>query len=107
MVISPYAVPMKILLRNLARETTEAELLVLFQEYGKVQYCKLIMDPKTGLSKGFGFVEIPKPGAAKAAIKGMNGREIAGKKIRVKKAETKAETKAEVEAAVKIGPTPE
>ncbi|MCU7827660.1 MAG: RNA-binding protein [Candidatus Thiodiazotropha sp. (ex Myrtea sp. 'scaly one' KF741663)] len=78
---------MKILLRNLSRETTEAEMLSLLKEYGDVQYCKLVMDKATGKSKGFGFAEIPRVGEAKAAIKGLNGRDVGGNKIRVKKAE--------------------
>jgi RNA recognition motif-containing protein len=82
---------MKIMVRNLSRETTEAELLALFKKYGDVQYCKLVMDKETGKSKGFGFVEIPRAGEAKAAIKGLNARDIGGSKIRVKKAEQRAE----------------
>ncbi|MCU7931936.1 MAG: RNA-binding protein [Candidatus Thiodiazotropha sp. (ex Codakia rugifera)] len=78
---------MKILLRNLTRDTTEAELHTLFKEYGNVQYCKIVMDKETGKSKGFGFVEMPRAGEAKAAIKGLNARDIGGNKIRVKKAE--------------------
>lgn len=78
---------MKIMMRNLSRDTTEAELLALFREYGDVQYCKLVMDKATGASKGFGFVEMPRAGEAKAAIKGLNYRDIGGNKIRVKKAE--------------------
>ena len=78
---------MKILVRNLSRETTEAELLALFKEYGDVQYCKVVMDKVTGKSKGFGFVEMPSAGEAKVAIKGLNARDIGGNKIRVKKAE--------------------
>ena len=78
---------MKLLIRNLARSTTEAELRELFEAYGKVQSCNLVMDKKVGISKGFGFVEMPKQGEAKAAMKSLNGREIAGHTIRVKKAE--------------------
>jgi RNA recognition motif-containing protein len=78
---------MKIMVRNLSRDTKEAELLVLFKEYGDVQYCTLIMDKETGKSKGFGFVEMPRAGEAKAAIKGLNYREIDGFKLRVKKAD--------------------
>jgi len=78
---------MKILVRNLSRETSEAELLALFREYGEVQYCKLVLDKTTGKSKGFGFVEMPRPGEARAAIKSLNYLEIDGNKIRVKKAE--------------------
>lgn len=80
---------MKLLIRNLARSTTEAELRAMFAEHGTVQSCTLVMDKDTGSSKGFGFVEMPKPGDAKAAIKTLNGREVDGVKMRVKKAETK------------------
>ena len=80
---------MKLLIRNLARTTTEAELLSLFEAIGPVQYCNLVMDAKTGKSKGFAFVEMPKPGDAKAAVKTLNGKDIAGSIIRVKKAEDK------------------
>ena len=78
---------MKIMMRNLSRDTTEAELLTLFKAYGNVQYCKLVMDKVTGKSKGFGFVEMPHAGEARAAIKGLNYRDIDGNRIRVKKAE--------------------
>lgn len=80
---------MKLLVRNLARTTTEEELQSMFDSYGKVQSCTLVMDKKTGGSKGFGFVEMPSPGEAKAAMKNLNGKEVAGNKIRVKKAESK------------------
>jgi RNA recognition motif-containing protein len=80
---------MKLLIRNLARETTEDELQAMFEAYGKVQSCTLVMDQKSGISKGFGFVEMPKPGEAKAAMKNLNGKDVAGNKIRVKKAETR------------------
>ena len=46
---------MKILVRNLARTVTEAELLTLFQQYGTVESCALVMDAETGKSKGFAF----------------------------------------------------
>ena len=78
---------MKILVRNLSRETTESELTDLFREYGDVQYCKLVMDRQTGKSKGFGFVEMQRVGEARAAIKNLNARDLGGNKIRVKKAE--------------------
>lgn len=86
-----FGVSMKILVRNLSRETTEAELLALFEAYGAVQYCKVVMDKATGKSKGFGFVEMPRAGEAKAAIKELNARDIGGNKIRVKKAEKSEE----------------
>ncbi len=78
---------MKLIVRNLARTTTEAELITMFSAHGTVQSCSLVMDKKTGLSKGFGFIEMPKPGDAKVAMKNLNGKDVAGSKIRVKKAE--------------------
>lgn len=80
---------MKILIRNLARTTTEAALKAMFAEHGTVQSCTLVMDKDTKSSKGFGFVEMPKAGEAKAAIKLLNNQDVDGNKIRVKRAEAK------------------
>ena len=80
---------MKLLIRNIARTVTEAEVKELFEAYGLVQSCTLVLDEKTGVSKGFGFAEMPRQGEAKAAMKMLNGRDIAGSKIRVKKADAK------------------
>lgn len=80
---------MKLLIRNLARTTTEAELRNLFEAHGIVQSCTLVMDRETGKSKGFGFVEMPKHIDARAAIKALNNQEIAGSRIRVKMDESK------------------
>ncbi|KJZ15345.1 MAG: RNA recognition motif domain-containing protein [Marinomonas sp.] len=81
---------MKLLVRNIARNTNEEELRALFEEFGTLQSCTLVLDKDTGESKGFGFVEMPKIGDAKLAIKKLNGKEIDGSKLRVKKAEDKA-----------------
>jgi len=95
---------MKLLVRNLARTTTEAELRTMFEVYGTVQSCTLVMDKKTGDSKGFGFIEMPKPGDAKAAMKNLNDTEVDGYKIRVKKAEPKPpETKSESDSSSDAG----
>lgn len=80
---------MKLLVRNLDRLTTEEQLKNLFQEFGSVQSCNLVMDQVSGASKGFGFVEMPKPGEAKAAIKRLNNKTVGNNNIRVKKAEDK------------------
>ena len=82
---------MKLIIRNLARSTTEEELKALFQEYGNVQSCDLVSDKTTGGSKGFAFVEMPKPGEAKVAMKNLNNMTVACNKIRVKRAENKKE----------------
>jgi len=76
---------MRLLVRNMSRTTTEKDLRVLFESFGPVQSCVIVMDNNTGTSKGFGFVEMPKPGHAKAAMLQLNGHALDGEAIRVKR----------------------
>ncbi len=77
---------MRLLVRNMSRETTEEDLVDLFETYGAVQSCVIVTDDETGRSKGFGFVDMPKPGEAKAAAVQLNLTELDGEVIRVKRA---------------------
>ena len=81
---------MKILVRNLDRGVTDAEVLDLFKAYGAVESCVVVKDAATGKSKGFGFVEMPNPREAVKAVKGLNTLKVKGAGIRVKIAEDKA-----------------
>jgi RNA recognition motif-containing protein len=85
---------MKILIRNLDRETTEQELQTAFEAHGKVQSSVIVREKSNSLSKGFGFIEMPKAGEAKVAVKSLNDSMLGANKIRVKYAEDKAETQA-------------
>ena len=76
---------MRLLVRNMSRQTTEKDLRDLFEPFGPVQSCVVVNDDETGLSKWFGFIEMPKPGDAKAAMLQLNGRELDGETIRVKR----------------------
>ena len=82
---------MKILVRNLERTVTEAELLELFKGYGTVDSCTLVLDVATGKSKGFAFVDMQHGREAVKAIKGLNTLRLHGHGIRVKQAEEKPE----------------
>ena len=82
---------MKILVRNLDRNVTDAEILDLFKAYGKVESCVVVKDEGTGKSKGFAFVEMPHAREAIKAIKGLNTLRLHGTGIRVKQAEDKPE----------------
>ncbi len=75
---------MNITILNLSRQTTEAELTKLFAPYGKVQSCDIVTDKQTGLSKGFGFIEMLDTQEANDAIIGLHGKKVDGNKIRVK-----------------------
>ncbi|MGH1490126.1 MAG: RNA recognition motif domain-containing protein [Acidimicrobiales bacterium] len=80
---------MRLLVRNLDRSTTEATLKDLFETFGRVQSCTIVLDAATGRSKGFGFVDMPKVGDAKAAVRNLNGAQVDGERIRVKNAQGK------------------
>jgi len=61
----------------------------IFEEYGEVASAKVITDQATGRSKGFGFVEMNNDEEANNAIEELNGAEVEGKTIVVKKANPK------------------
>lgn len=78
---------MKLLVRNLARTTTEAEIRDMFATHGEVSECNLVLDKETGLSKGFAFVDMPDDTEAKAALSELHETRVAKSKIRVKVAQ--------------------
>ncbi|QBY05373.1 RNA-binding protein [Thalassotalea sp. HSM 43] len=78
---------MKLLVRNLARTTTEQEIRILFSTHGTVTQCDLVLDQETGKSKGFAFVEMPDDSEAKAALSALHESRVAKNKIRVKVAQ--------------------
>lgn len=75
---------MNINLLNLSRNTTEAELIELFKDYGTVESCDVVMDKQSGRSKGFGFIKMATDVEAKAAIKNLHGTKFGGSTIKVK-----------------------
>ena len=77
---------MNIFVGNLAFSATDHDLRQLFEQYGVVDTINVITDRDTGRSKGFGFVEMPESQAAKAAIQGLNGKELEGRALTVNEA---------------------
>ena len=77
---------MNIFVGNLAFSATDHDLRQLFEPYGDVDKINIITDRDTGRSRGFGFVEMPDSHAAKAAIQGLQGRELAGRALTVNEA---------------------
>ena len=77
---------MNIFVGNLAYTATEDDLRQLFTPYGVVDKINIITDRDTGRAKGFGFVEMPESQAAKAAIQGLQGTELAGRALTVNEA---------------------
>ena len=77
---------MNIFVGNLAFSATDHDLRQLFEQYGVVDKVNLITDRDTGRPRGFGFVEMPDSQAARAAIQGLQGKELAGRAITVNEA---------------------
>jgi RNA recognition motif-containing protein len=71
---------------NLAFSTTDHDLRQLFEPYGDVDKVNIITDRYTGQSRGFGFVEMPDSTAAKAAVQGLQGKELDGRRLNVDEA---------------------
>jgi len=76
---------MKIIALNLPRELIENDLKDMFNAFGNVSNCSLVIDVKTGKSKGFGFIEMPVEREAEKAIEKLHGTKVHNEKIRVKR----------------------
>ena len=77
---------MNIFVGNLSYRTTEDEMRAAFEAYGTVSSARIILDRETQRSRGFGFVEMPNDDEARAAIEGLEGKDIDGRGLRVNEA---------------------
>ena len=76
---------------NMSFQTTEADLNTLFKPFGQVTRVHLVMDRETGRARGFAFVEMPNDDEAAKAIAALNGKEVAGRNLKVNEARPKGE----------------
>lgn len=77
---------MNIYVSNLGFTVKDEDLKELFTSYGEVKSAKIINDRVTGLSRGFGFVEMTDDTAANTALSQLNGTAVDGKTMRVAEA---------------------
>jgi RNA recognition motif-containing protein len=82
----------KLFVGNLSYDVTEEQLHQLFSEHGAVVSAVLPRERDTGRMRGFGFVEMETQAGAEAAIKGLDGRELAGRQMKVSISTPKART---------------
>ncbi len=76
----------KLYVGNLSYTTTDAQLAEHFGQAGSVVSASVIIDKRTGRSKGFGFVEFDSADSAKKAIDMFNGKDFGGRSITVNEA---------------------
>lgn len=77
---------MKIFVGNISNRVTTEALQQAFAAFGQVASAEIIKDKFSGESKGFGFVEMPTKSEAQAAMSGLNGQEMEGKRLTVNEA---------------------
>ena len=82
---------MQIYVGNLAYTTTDQELRQVFEVYGVVARVQIPQDRETGRPRGFGFVEMPNPTEAQAAIEDLNGMMLGGRTLSVSEARQREE----------------
>ncbi|KAK1587478.1 hypothetical protein Q3G72_013260 [Acer saccharum] len=62
-----------VMVTNLTEDTREPDLLELFGIFGSVSSVYVAVDQKTGMSRGFGFVNFVNKDDARRAINKLNG----------------------------------
>lgn len=77
---------MKLYVGNLSRQVDDAQLNELAAPYGTIVSAVVATERDSGSSKGFGFVEYSNADEARAAITGLDGRDVNGQTLRVNEA---------------------
>ena len=76
---------------NMSFQTTEEDLRTLFQPFGEITRIHIVRDRETGQPRGFAFVEVSDDGEAAKAISALNGKELAGRALKVNEATPRPE----------------
>lgn len=82
---------MNMYIGNLSHDVTDSDLREAFETYGEVSSAKVIKDNYSGMSRGFGFVEMPNNSEVDRAMKALNGEDLKGKALKVSEARPKSE----------------
>ena len=92
----------KIYVGNLPWRVTDAQLTQLFSAHGDVTDARVVTDRETGRSRGFAFVTMGTPEAAKAAIAALNGFSMEGRALVVNEANEQGRVVVAAEASVAV-----
>ena len=78
----------RIYVGNLDYSTSDADLRLLFEKFGRVSSVHLPIDRSTGRSRGFAFVTMSRLDDADEAAVRLNGSDLRGRSIVVTEAST-------------------
>lgn len=82
---------MNLYIGNLSPQATEADVQQAFAAFGHVTSATIIKDKLSGVSRGFGFVEMPVQAEAEAALAGLAGNMLLGQSLVVNEARTRGQ----------------
>ena len=74
---------MKVYVGNLSKQVDDAQLNELGAPYGALVSANVATERSSGDSKGFGFLEYNSDDEARAAIAGLDGRDVNGQSLKV------------------------
>jgi RNA recognition motif-containing protein len=80
---------MKVYVGNLSKQITSAQLNDLAVPFGALLSANVATERTSGESKGFGFLEFTNADEARAAIAGLDGKDVNGQKLKVDEAKPK------------------
>ena len=83
---------MTIFIGNLSWNTEVEDLKDLFNTYGEIRKCTILLNKDSGRKRGFGFVEMINKSAEKNAIDDLQDIEWMGREIRVYESDQKDRT---------------
>jgi RNA recognition motif-containing protein len=75
----------RIFVGDLAVDATEEELTDAFKKYASFNMARVVMDKRTGESKGYGFVSFAKGEDMVKALREMNGKYVGTRPVKLKK----------------------
>ncbi len=78
----------RIFVGNLPFTVDEKRLNDEFSRFGKVESAKIVLDKRTGKSRGYGFVEFSDQAGGDEAIQKMAGQPLDGRPLTVNLAKT-------------------
>ncbi len=74
---------------NLGREVNDEILASVFRRYASFQMARVILDRRTGKTKGFGFVSFLNPNDFLNCLKEMNGKHVGNRPVKLMKSNWK------------------
>ena len=74
----------RIYVGSLVWQLTEEQVRAIFEPFGAIRSCQLIINPETGKHRGYGFIEFADEKSAADAIQEMDNFNLVGRQLKVR-----------------------